>query len=299
MKMSLVSSVFLLLPAMLPVQVSAQSNIERAIVYEVNKIRAASCLDSFYYNPEISASCREYSQKKYKPANASIEESEEQGTKEFTERFYRYLPARYKKRIACNSALEWRYSSSARLTGYPDDVAAKEIAESIRESMLNHEYFRTYFSHKDLESKIGISVIPNENKIDIVIVTLFIGTKDGVPTITPAWKPIERKIKQVKTVAGSNPEIIRYIRENLDKFNNNTIPVEVEDVHKKMYQLALMGYQLNITRHTFNKMLPKNCTFNSSTGWNFPNQISKPLCFYDYKKIDGYWELTMVTGSDE
>lgn len=37
----------------------AQSNIERCIIYEVNKIRAASCLDSFYYNPAISASCLE------------------------------------------------------------------------------------------------------------------------------------------------------------------------------------------------------------------------------------------------
>ena len=98
MKMSLLSSVFLLLPAMFPVQVFAQSNIERAVVYEINKIRAASCLDSFYYNPEISASCRENALKNYKAGNARIEQNEEQGTKEFTERFLRYLPERYKKR---------------------------------------------------------------------------------------------------------------------------------------------------------------------------------------------------------
>lgn len=299
MKMSLVSSVLLLLPAMFSVKGFAQSNIERAVVYEINKIRAASCLDSFYYNPEISASCRENALKHNKAGNDRIEESEEHGKMGFSERFFRYLPERFKKRIACNSAMEWLTYSNARLEGYPDDVAAKEIAESIRESLLNHVYYRTYFSHKDLERKIGISVIPNENNFDIVVVALFMGTKDGVPTITPAWKPVERKVKPVKTVAGSNPEIIRYIRENLDTFNKKTIPVEVEDVHKKIHQLALKGFKLNILRHTFNKMLPENSTFHMSSGSNFNNQISKPLCFYSYKKIDGFWELTMVTGSDE
>jgi len=279
--------------------IQAQSNIERCIVYEINKIRAASCLDSFYYSPEISASCREKARKIYELGNVRIKETEEQGIEELSERFHRYLPERYKRKIACITARELVTSGSVRFYDYPDDVAAKEIVESFRNSLLNNINYSTYLNHELLQRKIGISVIPDKNSMDIVVVALFTGTKDGVPTITPAWKPLERKIKTVKTAAGSNPKLIAYIKDNLDSFNKNTTPVEVADAEKKLYQLAIEGYALKINRTTFDKTLPQNSTFCSSSGNYFMNQISKPMCYYSIKKKDSHWELTMLSGVKE
>lgn len=195
--------------------------------------------------------------------------------------------------------MELAISSDSRFLGYPDDVAAKEITESIRNSLLNNSKYSYYLNHKLLERKIGISAIRDKNNMDIVVVALFTGAKDGVPTITPAWKPIERKVKPEKTVAGSKPELIRYIRESLDTFNKSTGPVEVADAEKKIYQLALEGYKLKIVRTTCDKMPPKNSRFFIKSSNYFRNQISKPLCYYSIRKKDAYWELTLVSGTDE
>lgn len=299
MKTPLVISSIRLIPVLLSFQSFAQSNIERAIVYELNKIRAASCLDSLFYSPEISASCREKAKKIYNLGNAPNKETEEQSINEFSERFHRYMPKRYQKVLACITGKEFETSSFSRHSGYPDDVAAKEIASSLKKSLLNSPEYSYYLNHKSLERKIGISVIPDKNKFDIIVVSVFTGGKDGLPTITPAWKPVIRNFQQTKTAEGSKKEIHNFIREGLDSISKNANLVEVKNARQLFHQLIMEGYQLKFEDIGYEKYSGSNHIFRhfSSQFYYTNNPKSKGLCYYSIQKEDGVNKITVISGA--
>lgn len=224
------------------------------------------------------------------------QENEEKRHKEFNEHFHRYLPKSYSKVIACTSGFEIQTWSIFRLMRYPDDVAAKKIAESVRSIIVESPEVKNYMKHDVLERKIGISVITDKSGTDDIVFTIFTGLKERKPTLTPAWKPLDRKLKQVKTTAGSNPKLLKHIRSNIDSFNRKAIHVEVVDAQKTFYELIMKDYNVKIEEKLYDAPLPQDSDFSVGSSDYFKSKLSKPLCYYSIQKDENGWTLKIVSG---